>query len=279
MTDDLRTVRLCFLGFGSVARGLCALLQQQERALADDHGLRVVVTGAGTRRGSLLAPDGLAAGRGAGNGAQGGAAARTPAAGQRAPRRLGRRRARRADRHGRGLRPGRDRSHRGRLRARHGRRHREQGAHRLELGPHRGQGGEDRPPHPLREYGHGRPARLQPARVHARGLPPARLRRRVQQHHQLHHRRDGARARPSRRRWARPGRGLRRGRPEPRHRRLGRRLQGGGAGERGDGRRHHAGGRRQAEPARRAARADRAGVRRRQAPAPGHERVARGRGR
>jgi homoserine dehydrogenase len=59
MSDDLRTVRLCFLGFGNVARGLCALLEQQERTLAEEHGLRVLVTGAGTRRGSLLAPEGL----------------------------------------------------------------------------------------------------------------------------------------------------------------------------------------------------------------------------
>ena len=55
----LRTVRLCLLGFGSVARAFCALLAQQERALADDHGLRVLVTAAGTRHGSLLAPEGM----------------------------------------------------------------------------------------------------------------------------------------------------------------------------------------------------------------------------
>ena len=56
---DLRTVRLCLLGFGSVARAFCALLAQQERALADEHGLRVLVTAAGTRHGSLLAPKGM----------------------------------------------------------------------------------------------------------------------------------------------------------------------------------------------------------------------------
>ena len=44
----LRTVRLCLLGFGSVARAFCALLAQQERVLADAHGLRVLVTAAGT---------------------------------------------------------------------------------------------------------------------------------------------------------------------------------------------------------------------------------------
>lgn len=55
-----RTVRLCLLGFGSVARAFCALLAQQERVLADDHGLRVLVTAAGTRHGSLLAPEGMA---------------------------------------------------------------------------------------------------------------------------------------------------------------------------------------------------------------------------
>ncbi|MBE3032107.1 MAG: homoserine dehydrogenase [Actinobacteria bacterium] len=54
-----RTVRLCLLGFGSVARAFCALLAQQERALADRHGLRVLVTAAGTRHGSLLAPEGM----------------------------------------------------------------------------------------------------------------------------------------------------------------------------------------------------------------------------
>jgi homoserine dehydrogenase len=55
-----RTVRLCLLGFGNVARGVCELLERQERTLADRHGLRVLVSAAGTRRGSLLAPDGLA---------------------------------------------------------------------------------------------------------------------------------------------------------------------------------------------------------------------------
>jgi homoserine dehydrogenase len=58
----LRTVKLCLLGFGNVARETCALLERQERALADEHGLRVVVTGAGTRRGSLLAAQGMAPG-------------------------------------------------------------------------------------------------------------------------------------------------------------------------------------------------------------------------
>jgi homoserine dehydrogenase len=57
----LRTVRLCLLGFGSVARELCALLARRERALAEDHGLRVLVSAAGTRHGSLLAPEGIAA--------------------------------------------------------------------------------------------------------------------------------------------------------------------------------------------------------------------------
>ncbi|MCX6362905.1 MAG: hypothetical protein NTW58_01800 [Actinobacteria bacterium] len=60
-TDDagLRTVRLCLLGFGSVARAFCTLLAQQERALAEVHGLRVLVTAAGTRQGSLLAAEGM----------------------------------------------------------------------------------------------------------------------------------------------------------------------------------------------------------------------------
>jgi homoserine dehydrogenase len=54
MTD----IHLCLLGFGSVARGLCRLLDTQERALkAMD--LRILITGVGTRRGSLLVPDGM----------------------------------------------------------------------------------------------------------------------------------------------------------------------------------------------------------------------------
>jgi homoserine dehydrogenase len=57
--DDLTTVKLCLLGFGSVARALCELLAAQERTLADRHGLRVLVTAAGTRHGSLLEPAGL----------------------------------------------------------------------------------------------------------------------------------------------------------------------------------------------------------------------------
>ena len=54
-----RDVRLCLLGFGSVARGLCELLAAQERALAERHGLRVLITAAGTRHGSLLDPAGM----------------------------------------------------------------------------------------------------------------------------------------------------------------------------------------------------------------------------
>jgi homoserine dehydrogenase len=54
-----RVVKLCLLGFGSVARALCELLAAQERALEERHGLRVLITAAGTRRGSLLAPAGL----------------------------------------------------------------------------------------------------------------------------------------------------------------------------------------------------------------------------
>ena len=54
-----RTVRLCLLGFGSVARALCELLAAQERVLAERHGLRVLVSAAGTRHGSMLAPAGM----------------------------------------------------------------------------------------------------------------------------------------------------------------------------------------------------------------------------
>jgi len=57
--DEPKTVRLCLLGFGSVARALCELLAAQERALAERHGLRVLITAAGTRHGSLLEPAGL----------------------------------------------------------------------------------------------------------------------------------------------------------------------------------------------------------------------------
>lgn len=62
MSADLRTVKLCLLGFGAVARGFCDLLERQQDALGRKHGLRVLITGAGTRRGSLLAPEGVTAG-------------------------------------------------------------------------------------------------------------------------------------------------------------------------------------------------------------------------
>ena len=52
-------MRLCLLGFGSVARSLCELLAAQERVLAERHGLRVLITAAGTRHGSLLEPAGM----------------------------------------------------------------------------------------------------------------------------------------------------------------------------------------------------------------------------
>ncbi len=54
-----REVRLCLLGFGSVARALCELLAAQERVLAERHGLRVLISAAGTRHGSLLDPAGM----------------------------------------------------------------------------------------------------------------------------------------------------------------------------------------------------------------------------
>jgi homoserine dehydrogenase len=58
-TPAPRLVKLCLLGFGSVARALCRLLSAQERALEERHGLRVLITAAGTRRGSLLEPAGM----------------------------------------------------------------------------------------------------------------------------------------------------------------------------------------------------------------------------
>ena len=57
--SDVRTVRLCLLGFGHVAQALCRLLGAQERVLRERHGLRVLVTAAGTRRGCLVDPAGL----------------------------------------------------------------------------------------------------------------------------------------------------------------------------------------------------------------------------
>ncbi len=54
-----RDVRLCLLGFGSVARSFCELLATRERSLAERHGLRVLITGAGTRNGSLVNPTGM----------------------------------------------------------------------------------------------------------------------------------------------------------------------------------------------------------------------------
>lgn len=58
-TPAPRVVKLCLLGFGGVARALCRLLAAQERVLAERHGLRVLITAAGTRHGSLLEPTGM----------------------------------------------------------------------------------------------------------------------------------------------------------------------------------------------------------------------------
>ncbi len=55
----VRDVRLCLLGFGNVAHAFCELLARQEQALAARHGLRVLVSAAGTRHGSFLAPGGV----------------------------------------------------------------------------------------------------------------------------------------------------------------------------------------------------------------------------
>jgi homoserine dehydrogenase len=57
--DAPHTVKLCLLGFGSVARALCELLAAREQALADRYGLRVLISAVGTRRGSLLDPAGV----------------------------------------------------------------------------------------------------------------------------------------------------------------------------------------------------------------------------
>jgi homoserine dehydrogenase len=57
--DTPRTLKLCLLGFGNVARAFCELLAAQERVLADRHGLRVLISAAGTRHGSLLDQAGM----------------------------------------------------------------------------------------------------------------------------------------------------------------------------------------------------------------------------
>lgn len=54
-----RELRLCLLGFGSVARALCELLAAQDEVLARRHGLRVRISAVGTRRGSLVNAAGL----------------------------------------------------------------------------------------------------------------------------------------------------------------------------------------------------------------------------
>jgi homoserine dehydrogenase len=59
-TATPREIRLCLLGFGNVARAFCALLDRQAQALARDDGLVVLISAVGTRRGSLIAPEGLA---------------------------------------------------------------------------------------------------------------------------------------------------------------------------------------------------------------------------
>lgn len=58
--NEPRTLKLCLLGFGGVARSLCGLLAAQERALAERHNLRVLITAVGTRHGSLVDTAGLA---------------------------------------------------------------------------------------------------------------------------------------------------------------------------------------------------------------------------
>jgi homoserine dehydrogenase len=57
-----RTLKLCLLGFGTVARGFLDVLRSKEEQLERDFGLRVLISAAGTRHGSLIEPDGLRAG-------------------------------------------------------------------------------------------------------------------------------------------------------------------------------------------------------------------------
>ena len=60
--SDQRTVKLCLLGFGNVAREFCLLAEDKREALTAD-GLRVLVSAAGTRHASFLEPAGVTPGR------------------------------------------------------------------------------------------------------------------------------------------------------------------------------------------------------------------------
>ena len=53
-----RTVKLCLLGFGNVARAFCRLAADHEDRLTAE-GLRVLIAAAGTRHGSFLHPTGV----------------------------------------------------------------------------------------------------------------------------------------------------------------------------------------------------------------------------
>jgi homoserine dehydrogenase len=56
------TRTVCLLGFGNVGRRFCELVARKTDELADDHGLRVLLSAVGTgSHGSLLAPHGLTA--------------------------------------------------------------------------------------------------------------------------------------------------------------------------------------------------------------------------
>lgn len=57
-----QTLKLCLLGFGTVARGFLDVLRSKEEELERDFGLHVLISGVGTRHGSLVEPKGLRAG-------------------------------------------------------------------------------------------------------------------------------------------------------------------------------------------------------------------------
>jgi homoserine dehydrogenase len=60
MADPVRDLRLCILGFGHVTQRFCEIVRDREQRLADDFGVRFVVTAVGTgSHGSYLSEAGL----------------------------------------------------------------------------------------------------------------------------------------------------------------------------------------------------------------------------
>jgi len=62
VTEDVREVRVCLLGFGTVVRRFLTMLRDADERVARESGVRFLISGATSRHGGFLDPTGMTAG-------------------------------------------------------------------------------------------------------------------------------------------------------------------------------------------------------------------------